>query len=258
MVFPPEQRALLESTDWTHWRYGAHWAELLGTVARRSDRVVPISPHDRDEALRLLGIEEHRIEVLPNGVDIKRFDCRAASPEERISRWRRWLVTDPRGWDESGEPGSIRYSEDDLSEFVDPETGEPSPVLLFVGRFLDFKRVPLLVQAYIRARPQFATSAPLVIWGGSSGGWDGEHPHTVALRDRADGIFFLGWRGHEELPDGLACVDALMAPSKNEPFGLVLLKAMASGIPVIATRSGGPISFVNTTSMRLPTHSWRR
>ena len=241
-----EQRGLFESTEWAHWRYGAHWRELLGTLARRSNRIVAISSHDRDEAIRLLGVDEDRIEVFPNGVDTERFDRRDVSPEERISRWRRWLVADPRGWDESGKPGSIRYDEQDLGAFVDRETGEPAPVLLYVGRFLDFKRVPLLVRAYVRARPRFARPAPLVIWGGSPGEWDGEHPHTVARREGADGVFFLGWRGHEELPDGLACADAFVAPSTNEPFGLVLLEAMACGVPVIATRSGGPITFVNT------------
>ncbi len=246
----PEQRALFESTDWTQWRFGAHWAELLGSFARRSTRIVAISSHDRAEALRLLGVDKSRIEVMPNGVDTERFDRRAASPEERLSRWRRWLVADPRGWDESGQPGSIRYGEQDLRAFVDPETGEPSPVLLYVGRFLEFKRVPLLVRAYVLARPRFARPAPLVIWGGSPGEWDGEHPHTVARREGADGIFFLGWRGHEELPGGLACADALVTPSTNEPFGLVLLEAMASGLPVIATRSGGPLTFVNTQSGR--------
>jgi glycosyltransferase involved in cell wall biosynthesis len=246
----PEQRDLFESTDWAHWRFGAHWAELLGELARRSDRIVVISPHDRDEALRLLGVDRGRIELMPNGVDTERFDRRVSSPEERLSRWRRWLVADPRGWDESGEPGSIRYDEQDLRAFVDRESGEPSPVLLYVGRFLDFKRVPMLVRAYARARPRFARPAPLVIWGGSPGEWDGEHPHTVARREGADGIFFVGWRGHDELPDGLACADAFVAPSTNEPFGLVLLEAMASGLPVIATRSGGPLTFVNTESGR--------
>jgi glycosyltransferase involved in cell wall biosynthesis len=72
----------------------------------------------------------------------------------------------------------------------------------------------------------------------------------VARREGADGVFFLGWRGHEELPDGLAAAAALVTPSSNEPFGLVLLEAMASGLPVIATRSGGPVTFVNTESRR--------
>ena len=242
----PEQRELHESTDWAHWRFGAHWANRLEAAARKSDRIVTVAPHDRHRAHRLLGVGEDRIETIPNGVDIERFDRRGAVPEERLARWRRWLVTDPQGWDESGEPGSIRYREQDLSAFVDHDTGELAPVLLFVGRFLDFKRVPMLVRAYIRARPRFARPAPLVIWGGSSGEWEGEHPATVARREGPEGIFFVGWRGHDELPEGLDAADVLTVPSRDEPFGLVLLEAMACGVPVIATRSGGPPTFVNT------------
>ena len=33
------------------------------------------------------------------------------SPARRLEHWRRWLVEDPRGWDESGVPGSVAYSE---------------------------------------------------------------------------------------------------------------------------------------------------
>lgn len=242
----PDKRLLLESTHWERWRFGAHWAERLRAAADRTDRIIAISPHDRDEAVRLLSVDEARIELIPNGVDIERFDARAVTAEERLARWRGWLVEDPQGWDESGEPGSIRYSERDLRAFVDPETGQPSRVLMFVGRFLDFKRVPLLVRAYVRARPRFARPAPLVIWGGSPGEWEAEHPYTVARREGADDIFFLGWRGHDDLPDGLACASVLAAPSNDEPFGQVLLEAMACGIPVVATRSGGPPTFVNT------------
>ena len=45
---------------------------------------------------------------------------------------------------------------------------------------------------------------------------------------------------------GFNCADVFVAPSVDEPFGQVYLEAMACGLPVIATDSGGPKSFVNT------------
>jgi glycosyltransferase involved in cell wall biosynthesis len=68
----------------------------------------------------------------------------------------------------------------------------------------------------------------------------------VARDVGSEGIFFVGWRGHTDLPDGLACADVMVAPSAREGFGQMLVEAMACGLPVIATRSGGPTSFVNT------------
>lgn len=246
----PEQRKLLARTRWTLWRFGDHWATRLRAAAGRTDGLICISPHDRDEALRLLSVPPEVVEVIPNGVDTERFDRRELSLEERLALLRRWLVDDPQGWDESGRPGSIRYPPAALEAFVDRPGGGPALVVLFVGRFLAFKRVPLLVRAYARARPRFSTPAPLLVWGGFPGEWEGEHPHTVAEREGIEGVFFSGWRGHDELPDGLACTDVFVAPSVDEPFGQVFLEAMSSGVPVIATRSGGPPSFVNTVPGR--------
>jgi D-inositol-3-phosphate glycosyltransferase len=240
-----DQRELYGQVRWQRWGFGEHWAKRLRTAARASDHFFAISPHDQSEAHRLLGVDEEDVECIPNGVDVARFDRRELSAGERRERWRRWLVEDARGWDESGEPGSIRYGEHDLDAFFASD-GEPLPVLLYVGRFLEFKRVPLLVRAYARARPRLDVAAPLVIWGGFPGELDGEHPATVAREEGVEGVFFAGWRGHDDLPDGLACSDTLAAPSLDEPFGQVYLEAMACGVPVIATRSGGPLSFVNT------------
>jgi glycosyltransferase involved in cell wall biosynthesis len=217
--------------------------------ARRAAATIAISPHDRDEAVRLLGIDRETVHFVPNGVDTNRFMPYRPSAEERQAHWLRWLVNDPQGWDEAtSKPGSIRYTEAEvLDAFFDASTGEPRPVLMYVGRFLAFKRVPLLVRAYARARVRMSVPAPLVIWGGFPGEWEGEHAHTVVTRERIDGVFFDGWRDHDQLPLGLSCADCFVAPSTNEPFGLVYLEAMACALPVIGTLSGGPPSFINTT-----------
>ena len=239
------QRIIFRTTNWKRWRYSDFWEAKLREYARKCCRLVVISPHSRDLARNLLGVSDELIEWVPNGVDTRIFDRRSMSVSEKLELLRHWLVDDPQGWDESGVPGSIRYSEEDLQRFVDQNTEQMHPILLYVGRFLNFKRVPLLIHAYQRARPHFDAPAPLIIWGGSPGEWEGTHPHTAATAGNPDGIFFVGWRGHKDLAFGLNCADVMVAPSHGEPFGQVYLEAMASGVPVIASRSGGPLSFVN-------------
>jgi glycosyltransferase involved in cell wall biosynthesis len=181
--------------------------------------------------------------VVANGVDTEHFRRLEFATSERLALLRRWLVDDPRGWDESGRPGSVRYSLADLSAFA--ESGEANPVLLYVGRFTAVKRLPLLLRAYARVRSRLGPVAPLIIWGGYPGEWEGEHPYSQVTRERIDGVFFVGWRGHEDLRLGLRCADLLVAPSVGEAFGSVYLEAMAAGLPVVATRTGGPPTFLN-------------
>ena len=64
------------------------------------------------------------------------------------------------------------------------------PVLLYVGRFTEVKRVPLLVRAHARARERFVRPAPLVLLGGFPGEWEGEHP-LETVRETGDEDVFL-------------------------------------------------------------------
>jgi len=235
------------------WPDAWAWDQRLVAAAHRADRVVVISMTDRELAIELLELDPARIDIVPNGVDTSSFVPLGLSARQRLDHWRRWLVEDPQGWDESGLAGTIRCTNNDIDRFfVDPTTGELRPTFLYVGRFLDFKRVPFLIRAYAEVRNELGSNAPpLVIWGGYPGEWEGEHPHSVASALGVEGVFFVGWHGHDELSTGFNCADVFVAPSVEEPFGQVYLEAMACGMPVIATTTGGPPSFVNTDPEQL-------
>jgi len=242
------QVEMLRTTRWDAWRHGEFWAARLKQQAQLADHLITVSPQNRETAISVLGIDPDHVTALPNGVDIERFRPRPHTPGARRATFRRALVDDPQGWTESGPPGTLAYTEADLDRLLGVD--DASVVLLFVGRFLEFKRVPTLIRAFARARSRFTRPASLVIWGGHPGEWEGEHPVKVAEEVGADGIFFVGWRGHDDLPEGLAACDALVVPSVDDPYPQVPLEAMAVGLPVVACRSGGLRSMVNLDPAR--------
>ena len=224
------------------WPHGRFWSERLRAIAARCDHLVAVNPEDTETAARLLDVDPDRVTPIPNGVDIERFTPREVPRRERRARLRQWLVDDARGRDPSG--AVVRYCDADLEVFA------AGPTLLFVGRFTDAKRVPLLIRAYARARSRFDTPAPLLVWGGAAGEWEGEHPHAVAQEVGDEGVFFTGWRGHDDLPLGLAQAEVLVMPSVNDSYPQTPLEAMATGLPVLATTSGGFPTMINTDAAR--------
>src|SRR6266508_1333193 len=213
------------------WRYARDWGRRLRVWARRCALLV-VPPGAEAEAALLLGLERARLRGLPSGVELERFSRRPLAAEQRLAFWRRWLVEQPRGWDESGRPGSIAYRDEQLAPF---RAG--GPVFLYVGRYTAVKRLPLLISAHARAVERLGKPAPLVLVGGHPGEWEGEHPLATAHRIGNRQVFLAGWCPHEELPQALNAADALVLPSVAEAFGLVLVEAMACGLPVIGRAS---------------------
>jgi len=77
---------------------------------------------------------------------------------------------------------------------------------------------------------------------------DGHMRHDLELQARRAGIGhavrFLGHRDGKELIELFKMSDALCVPSRNEPFGIVVLEAWSAGKPVVATMNGGPNEYV--------------
>jgi D-inositol-3-phosphate glycosyltransferase len=237
------QRQMLATTRWSQWRHGEFWVEHLRHQAAAADHLVVVSPSDRLSALSLFDVAADRVTDVPNGVEIDRFQPLRLDPLLRRAMFRRWLVDNPQGADESGVVGSLAYRDADLDRLLG--TDGSATVLVYVGRFTAAKRVPLLVEAFARARARASRPCSLLVWGGHPGECEDEHPVTTARRVGFDGVFFAGWRGHDDLPEGLAACDALVMASVDDSYPQAPLEAMAAGLPVIATRSGGFPSMVN-------------
>jgi glycosyltransferase involved in cell wall biosynthesis len=227
---------LLMLRDIGKWEHGERWAERMRRWAHASARLFVLSDDAKKRVPDLLGVDVSRVITAPNGFDPGLFDRRAV---DRIALWHEWLVDEPRGWRPGGKPGSVAYDEVDLESFRD------GTVLLYVGRYTEVKRIPLLIRAHARARERFGNSAPLVILGGFPGEYEGEHPLTVIEDVDARDVFLAGWHGHDELAMALNASDVVVLPSVHEQFGQVLVEGMACGLPVIAVNNHGPATIVD-------------
>lgn len=79
----------------------------------------------------------------------------------------------------------------------------------------------------------------------------GDGPELNNIKDLAnslgisDKITFTGSYVRSDFAKELAKSDCFVLPSRSETIGIVYIKALATGTPVIATRCGGPEDFVN-------------
>jgi glycosyltransferase involved in cell wall biosynthesis len=222
--------------DPRRWAHGEAWAERLREWAAACERLIVLSDSQVARAERLLGTDPERCVQVSNGFDPDTFRPREV---DRMAVWRRVLVDDPRGWAPGEEAGSVRYDAADLEAFEGA-----APVLLYVGRYTEVKRLNVLIEAHARAGAGFSTAAPLVLVGGFPGEWEGEHPLETIARVDAQDVFLAGWHDHEELPDLLGASDVVVLASVREQFGQVLVEGMACGLPAIAVDAHGPAEIV--------------
>ena len=106
-------------------------------------------------------------------------------------------------------------------------------VLMHVSNFRPVKRVTDVVRVFARVAREVPSVLVMV----------GDGPDRVQAEEEAkrlgvdDSVFFLG--KIEAVAPLLAAADLFLLPSMNESFGLSALEALASGVPVVASRVGG-------------------
>jgi glycosyltransferase involved in cell wall biosynthesis len=170
-------------------------------------RVITVSHALKKEIQWMYEVPEWKISVIYNGVNLHHFD----------------------GWIDPREVRG-RYG-----------IAPMDPMVLFVGRMVYQKGADLLVEAI----PSILKSYPRAkfVFAG-----DGEMKPSAEYRARVLNVShatrFIGFKGGGELADLYKACDLVCVPSRNEPFGIVVLEAWSAGKPVLATVNGGPNEYV--------------
>lgn len=134
----------------------------------------------------------------------------------------------------------------DLNRFTSerppvPELLDLQPYVLFVGRFEKRKGAEVLLQAFRQLKKRLP-ALNLVIVGGGSGR---ERVESLASEMGVTDVHFSGYVSNEMLPRYYRHAAVFCAPNTgNESFGIILLEAMASGTPVVASAIQGFVDVV--------------
>jgi len=185
--------------------------EVETEIVQFADRLVAATPAERDQLMRLYGANEHKISIVPPGVDINHFH----PLPRRLARQK--LGLDPDAW-----------------------------MVLFVGRIEPLKGVDTLIRAMALLAhecPTWVSRLCLAIIGGDPNtNENAEMERLKAMHAElqlGDLVVFLGAKDQNTLQYYYNAAEALVMPSHYESFGMVALEAMACGTPVIASDVGG-------------------
>lgn len=117
--------------------------------------------------------------------------------------------------------------------------------LLSVGNLNANKGFDVLIRAFGKAFPQ-DRDVKLII--GGRGELAGELQQLIDSQGLSDNITLTGLLSREQVAEGLSGSDAFVLASRYETFGVVFVEALAAGVPIIATKCGGPQEFLNDTN----------
>jgi glycogen(starch) synthase len=167
-----------------------------------ANRVIVCSQSMKNEICDHFNLPQEKVDVIPNAIDATKYQVSV----DRGAVKQRYGV----GWGEK--------------------------LVLCVGRLVPQKGIEYFIQA-IPAVAKRYPEARFVIVGE---GWSRD---ILEAEARASGqgrkIQFTGFASDQEVINLMSSADVLVVPSVYEPFGIVALEGMATGVPVVASRVGG-------------------
>ncbi|KON31306.1 hypothetical protein AC477_04250 [miscellaneous Crenarchaeota group-1 archaeon SG8-32-1] len=178
-------------------------------MMKRSDALIAVSKYTVNELTELYGINEKKIHVIYNGVDVEKFKPRSNRAELR-------------------------------REFG---LEEDKKIILFVGRLYHRKGLEILLHSIPSVLKQ-VSNVKFVISGKGFKQKEASLRNLVKELGIEEHVTFLGYVPDEKLPHLYSTSDIFVLPAIYENFPFAILEAQSTGLPVIATNVGGIPEFL--------------
>lgn len=167
-----------------------------------SDKIVSLSQHNTDLLLQI-GASNRKIVTVPNGVNIEEY-------------------------------ANLQRSKEILNELK-----TDGPILLYVGRIDWNKRIERIIEAMPTVLKDFPT-AKLAVVGPDYANYANKLAEIAKKLRVEHSVFITGEVSKEKLLEFYSAANVFLLPSSYEGFGLSMLEAMCSKVPVVVSPSGGP------------------
>lgn len=206
------------------WNQPAFWQAALTARVRRRPLVVWIESTERDARRGSRAADAARRALVGSAAAALVPGRASAAYAETLGARR--VVVAPNAVDLSLFRDRVD-EERARRELLRAELGLEGCCFLAVGRLAPEKGFDVLLQAL----PQVPGATAIVL---------GEGAEAKRLRSAAPAaVRFVGHVARDELPRWYAAADALVAPSRSEPWGFAIQEAAAAGLPIVATDAAG-------------------
>lgn len=214
----PEKIAALKKEEEKYNIY----IEYANRAALNSSKIIVISEAQEEEFKRLFPLAANKVELIENGYDTSKFYVDSSANKETVIGN---LVS------QNTPDGKIGLDYDKL--------------VVFVGKFADFKGIDVMLDAAKTYEEDLEEQGlkvlTLIVGSGQLEEQLKEQAKSLALKN----THFVGRKNTEEVRQIQNLADVSLIPSRNEPFGLVVIEGMACGHPVIGTNAGGIPGILN-------------
>jgi glycosyltransferase involved in cell wall biosynthesis len=177
-------------------------------MAKKASLIVAVSKYSHDKIVEHYNVEEGKIRIIPNGVDVEKF-----KPTNGAASKRQFGLGN-------------------------------EPTVLFVGSLVPRKGLPHLVETAKKVVKQQANTRFVIV---GEGPLKSQLDQSLSSADLTGNFTFLGNLKEDQLIAAYNAADMLVLPSIQEGQGIVLLEAQSCGKPVVAFGVGGVNEAVRTS-----------